>query len=242
MKTRNFKRVLVWELPVRIFHWLNVLSILVLTITGFIIADPPVLLSSAEATNLHTFGVVRFIHFVAGYVFFFNMLLRIYWSFVGNRFASWRAYWPFTKKSWENFKHVIKIDILLQNERIHDVRNISIGHNSVAALSYVVLFLLAVIQVITGFGLYEDTATWWLPKLFAWVMPLFGSDFIVRQIHHITMWAFIFFTLVHVYLVFYHDWLEGRGEVSSMFSGYKFVSEERIHAEKEAISTSESEK
>ena len=53
--------------------------------------------------------------------------------------------------------------------------------------------------------------------------PLFGGDFIVRTIHHIAMWVFIFFSLVHVYLVFYHDWLEGRGEVSSMFGGYKFV-------------------
>ena len=61
MKTKNFKRVMVWELPVRFFHWLNVLTIIVLTITGFLIANPPALLSSAEATNLQTFGIVRFI-------------------------------------------------------------------------------------------------------------------------------------------------------------------------------------
>ena len=50
----------------------------------------------------------------------------------------------------------------------------------------------------------------------------------VRTIHHVATWLFILFTLIHVYLVFYHDWLEGRGEVSSMFGGYKFVSEERL--------------
>ena len=86
METRNFKRVMVWELPVRIFHWINVLAIIVLTITGFLIANPPALLSSAEATNLHTFGIIRVIHFIAAYIFFFNMLMRIYWSFVGNQF------------------------------------------------------------------------------------------------------------------------------------------------------------
>jgi Ni/Fe-hydrogenase 1 B-type cytochrome subunit len=42
------------------------------------------------------------------------------------------------------------------------------------------------------------------------------------------MWGFIFFSLIHIYLVFYHDWLEGRGEVSSMFGGYKFVRRKRI--------------
>ena len=53
----------------------------------------------------------------------------------------------------------------------------------------------------------------------------------VRTIHHIATWFFILFTLIHVYLVFYHDWLEGRGEVSSMFGGYKFVQEDRLTKE-----------
>ncbi|MBT8385203.1 MAG: Ni/Fe-hydrogenase, b-type cytochrome subunit [Bacteroidia bacterium] len=228
METRNFKRVMVWELPVRIFHWLNVLSILVLVVTGFLIANPPALLSSAEATNLHSFGIVRFIHFTAAYIFFFVMILRIYWAFVGNRFSSWRAFWPFSKKMWNNFWHVLKIDIMLLNEKEENLSNISIGHNSVATLSYIAMFFLALIQVFTGFALYADLSSWWLPKLFTWVIPLFGGDFLVRTIHHITMWLFIFFSMVHVYLVFYHDWLEGRGEVSSMFGGYKFVCESRI--------------
>lgn len=228
MKTKNFKRVMVWELPVRFFHWVNVLSVLVLTATGFIIANPPALQSSAEATNLHLFGIVRFIHFGAAYIFFFNMILRIYWSFVGNQFASWRAFWPFSKKRWNNFWHVLKMDILLLNEDHPDVRNISIGHNSVASFSYLALFFIALISIFTGFALYADTSSWWLPKLFSWVTPLLGSDFTVRTIHHIAMWGFILFTLVHVYLVFYHDWLEGRGEVSSMIGGYKFVRKDRI--------------
>ena len=228
MKTKNFKRVMVWELPVRFFHWINVLTIIVLTLTGFLIANPPALISSAEATNLHSFGIVRFIHFTAAYIFFFNMILRIYWSFVGNQFASWKAFWPFSKKMWNNFWHVVKIDVLLLNEEKRDVKNISIGHNSVATTSYIAMFFIAIIQVCTGFALYADMSSWWLPKLFSWVVPLFGGDFMVRTIHHITMWAFILFSLVHIYLVFYHDWLEGRGEVSSMFGGYKFVREDRI--------------
>ena len=228
METKNFKRVMVWEMPVRFFHWINVLSVVVLTVTGFIIANPPALHSSAEATNLHLFGMVRFIHFGAAYIFFFNMILRIYWSFVGNQFASWRAFWPFSKKMWNNFWHVLKIDIMLLNEDHPDVKNISIGHNSVAAFSYLALFVIALISIFTGFALYADTSSWWLPKLFSWVTPMFGGDFMVRTIHHIAMWGFILFTLVHVYLVFYHDWLDGRGEVSSMFGGYKFVRDDRM--------------
>ncbi len=232
---RNFKRVYVWELPVRIFHWLNVLALFVLVLTGFLIANPPALLSSAEATNLHSFGIIRFIHFTAAYLFFFVMILRIYWAFVGNRFSNWRAFWPFTKKNWNNFWHVMKIDIMLMNEKEEDVTKISIGHNSVATLSYLIMFVLAVVQVFTGFGLYADMSSWWLPKMFSWVVPFFGGDFMVRNIHHAAMWLFIFFAMVHVYLVFYHDWLEGRGEVSSIFGGYKFVSDERLKHAKEEV-------
>ena len=113
----------------------------------------------------------------------------------------------------KNILHVLKVDILLQHDKTEDVRNISVGHNAVAAISYVGLFVVAVVQVITGFGLYSEMSGWWLADLFGWVVPLFGGDFMVRTIHHIATWLFIFFTLIHVYLVFYHDWLEGRGEV-----------------------------
>jgi len=235
METRNFKRVMVWEAPVRFFHWLNVLAVVVLTITGFLIANPPAILSSAEATNLHTFGVIRFIHFIAAYLFFFVMLMRIYWAFAGNQFASWKAFWPFHKKMWNKFWRVMKIDIMLLNEEEEDLTNISIGHNSVATFSYLVMFFIALVSIFTGFALYADLSSWWLPKLFKWVIPLFGGDFIVRTIHHIVMWLFIFFAMVHVYLVFYHDWLEGRGEVSSMFGGYKFVRERRIKKPNEDV-------
>ena len=157
------------------------------------------------------------------------MILRIYWSFVGNKFSSIRAFWPFSKKMFHNFLHVIKVDVFLKNEKHPDIKDVSVGHNSVAALSYLILFIIALVQIFTGFGLYAANATWWLPKLFSWVVPFFGGDFIVRTIHHFATWAFILFTLIHVYLVFYHDWLEGRGEVSSMFGGYKFVCDKRIH-------------
>jgi Ni/Fe-hydrogenase 1 B-type cytochrome subunit len=66
----------------------------------------------------------------------------------------------------------------------------------------------------------------WLPRLFTWVTPILGSDFAVRQWHHAAMWFFVLFALVHVYLVGYHDYVEGRGTVSSMWGGWKFRREE----------------
>jgi len=228
IQTNDFKRVLVWELPVRLFHWLNALCITVLAITGFIIANPPAIMSSAEAIDSYWFGTVRVIHFIAAYVFLANTIVRVYWAFKGNYYSNWRAFIPYSKSARRNILHVLKVDILLQNEEKEVLKNISVGHNYVASFSYLVLFLLALVQIFTGFGLYAPTSGWWLPKLFAWVPDLFGGDAQTRFVHHISTWLFIIFTLIHVYLVFYHDWLEGRGESSSMVSGYKFVRKGRI--------------
>ena len=230
-RTYDFKRVLVWELPVRIFHWLNVLCITVLGVTGFIIADPPALMSTAEASESYWFGTVRMIHFITAYIFLLNYIGRIYWAYKGNYYSNWRRFFPFSKKARSNIKYVLKVDILLQNEEKEVLDNISVGHNYLASLSYIILFLLAYVQIFTGFGLYAPTSGWWLPKLFAWVPYVLGDEMTTRFVHHMSSWLFIIFTLVHVYLVFYHDWVEGRGETSSMISGYKFVRKERVHGE-----------
>ena len=58
------------------------------------------------------FGNVRFLHFVAAYVFFFNFPFRIYWGFVGNRYASWKNFILYRKKQWKEIKQVIAVDIL----------------------------------------------------------------------------------------------------------------------------------
>ena len=102
MKSRKKRltEVYVWELPVRIYHWVNALCIVILCITGFIIADPPAILNASEAYFSYWFGIVRFIHFIAAFVFFFNFVFRLYWVFVGNRFARWTNFIPLKKSQW----------------------------------------------------------------------------------------------------------------------------------------------
>ncbi|MCE2937065.1 MAG: Ni/Fe-hydrogenase, b-type cytochrome subunit [Cyclobacteriaceae bacterium] len=219
---KNLRRVFVWELPVRVYHWVNALCILVLIGTGFIIGDPPAILTGREAYQNYWFGTTRFIHFLAAYVFLFNFAFRIYWGFVGNQFASWRNFIPTSKKFFSDMWMVMKTDIFMTKREEEK----SIGHNRLAGAIYFLTFIAFGIQCLTGFGLYAAMSDWWLPNLFTWVAPLFGGDFMLRQIHHWAMWFFILFTVIHVYLVFYHDYVEGRGELSSMAGGWKFIEEE----------------
>lgn len=226
--TYNYKRVYVWELAVRFFHWLTVLSLIVLVITGFIIADPPAFNINVEATNSYWFGYIRLIHFSFAYILIANLVFRLYWAFAGNQFANWRNFVPYTGKHWQNIAHVLKVDILLMKDKNHKLSDISIGHNSLAAFSYFLMTLLFFLQAITGLALLADTSGWWFPKMFHWIVPLLGGDIPTRYIHHISTWFFLVFVVVHVYLVLYHDYEEARGEASSMISGFKFVRAERF--------------
>ena len=63
----------------------------------------------------------------------------------------------------------------------------------------------------------------WFPKLFTWVVPLMGGGVVVRQWHHVMTWMLLVFTGFHIYLSWYHDYLEGRGTMSSMIGGWKFI-------------------
>ncbi|MDD8018381.1 MAG: Ni/Fe-hydrogenase, b-type cytochrome subunit [Bacteroidota bacterium] len=219
MENALIRRVYVWQLPVRMYHWVNALSVLLLASTGYLIGHPFAVQSGTEAYNNYWFGTVRFIHFVSAFFFFFNFLFRLYWGFVGNKFARWRNFIPHRKEQFAEMNEVLKVDIL--QAKIKPLE--SIGHNSLAGATYFLTFLAFLFQSITGFGMYAAMSNATLPHLFSWIVPMMGGDFAVRQWHHMMMWFFIIFAMIHIYLVFYHDYVEGRGIISSMAGGWKFI-------------------
>jgi Ni/Fe-hydrogenase 1 B-type cytochrome subunit len=219
MEHVDIRRVYVWELPVRFYHMVNAVAVVVLAVTGYLIGAPPAIQQAREASFSYWFGWVRFIHFVAAFVFFFNFVVRIYWGFVGNRWARWSEFLPFRKDQRREALEVLKVDIL----QARGTRIESVGHNPIAGFTYFLTFLAFLFQCVTGFGLYAAMSHAWLPGLFKWIVPLMGGDFAVRQWHHVLTWFFVVFSMIHVYLVSYHDWLEGRGVLSSMVGGWKFI-------------------
>ncbi len=218
-KIQEYNQVYVWELPVRLLHWLNFATTLVLITTGFLIADPPALQSSREASSLFGFGGVRFIHFMAGYVFLLGFAGRMYWGFAGNQFVRWRNFLPLTGRKWKEVWKVICLDVL----QICKLPVESVASNALAGIIYASVFLLMLFQIVTGFALYAGMSHGGFAGLFSWVIPLAGSEAVVRQWHHLASWLFIVFILGHVYLSFYHDYLEGRGTISSIVGGWKFI-------------------
>ena len=225
--TATFERLYVWERPVRLYHWVTVAGMVVLVATGLLIGAPLAFASSGDASSNSWFGVVRMLHFSAGFIATFALVIRIYWMFAGNQWARWDNFYPLTprllKKQVSGALKVIEADILQIRVKPYDF----VGHNGLAAWSYGAIFLLTIFQIVTGFGLYAPMSTWWFPDLFRWVVPLMGGDATVRMWHHLAMWAFVIFTMIHVYLLVFHDYTEGHGEISSMVSGARLVPRDR---------------
>jgi Ni/Fe-hydrogenase 1 B-type cytochrome subunit len=215
----EYRQVYVWELPVRVYHWINAVAMVGLCVTGYLIGAPIRAFYAAEAYQQYWFGCVRFVHFVCAAIYMFNFAARIYWGFVGNKYARWYNYFPITSAQRQEIVDVIKADVL--QVKLHG--SLSIGHNAMAALTYFFTFLAFIFQSITGLALYSSMSTSWFPRLFRWIVPLMGGEFGVRFWHHTFLWFFVCFIIVHVYLAFYHDYIEGRGTVSSIIGGWKFI-------------------
>lgn len=219
VRKRNLREVYVWQLPVRFFHWINALAIIVLCVTGYIIGDPPAIQHNTEAIHNYWFGYVRLTHLAFGMIFVVNIAFRVYWAFAGNHFARWNNFIPLTRAQWKSIFETLRVDILLLTDKpVYDI-----GHNSLAATTYFGLFVLSLAQAATGFMMMFVTTNNLAEPLTTWGLEHLNGFFVVRQIHHFLMWAFVIFMVIHVYLVFYHDYIERNGIASSMIGGWKFI-------------------
>lgn len=210
-------KVYVWQLPVRIFHWVNMLAIFLLMGTGIYIGKPfAAAIIPEEAYYSNLMGWMRYIHFFAAFLFTGNLLFRLYWVLKGNKFATSN---PFRGIFWKEIFETVKFYLFLKNKKPH-----YIGHNPLAQLSYwIFIGLGSLIVMLTGFYMYFEPQqdSFWA-KLFGLVPYLFGGDsYTLRSWHHLAAWGFMLFIVIHVYMAFRDDYLERNGSVSSMITGYK---------------------
>ena len=218
------QNVYVWEIPVRITHWVTVICIGILTVTGIYIAFP-FIGTTGDATNQYLMGDIRFIHFVTAFVFTMSVLFRIYWMFLGNRWASWRQFLPTKAARRRGIRRMLAFYLFLRQKA-----PAVIGHNPLAGLAYAVVFLLFLIQILTGFALYSlpfAGGVW--PAAFGWINLLLGVQ-PIRLIHDIIMWLILAFMVHHVYTAILIDIEERSGLVSSIITGFKSFTRHQLEA------------
>lgn len=213
------RRLYVWEVPVRLTHWVNVVSIALLSFTGYYIGNPYIAVSEREVYGLYFMGLMRFLHFATAIVFTVSVGIRTYWAFVGNEWASWRGLFPFlTREGRQNIGEALRYYLFLRREPPEVT-----GHNALAGMTYMFIVIFYFTQMLTGyalFGVLHPTSIWW--PLLGWIFRVMDVQ-TVRLIHHLVMYLILAFVVHHVYAAWLVDMEEGNGLMSSIFSGFKFM-------------------
>jgi Ni/Fe-hydrogenase 1 B-type cytochrome subunit len=216
---RQVRSIYVYEAPVRLWHWINALAMVVLAVTGYFIGTP-LPTQPGEAATHFLMGYIRFAHFAAAYIFAVGLLGRIYWAFVGNRHARQIFMLPITNKHWwsEVFFEVRWYLFLEKHPKKY------VGHNPMAQLMMFFFFtILAVGMVFTGFAIYSEGAGLgsWQDSLFGWVIPALGGSMQVHNLHRLGMWIMMTFAIVHIYAAIREDIMSRQSLISTMISGWR---------------------
>ena len=211
--------VYVFEVPVRIWHWVHALSITVLAITGYLIANPLASMSG-EASDSFLMGNIRLVHFIAAMVFAVGLVVRLYWAVVGNRYARGMLIPPiWDGEYWRRMWHEVKMYLFL-TRKVAKYR----GHNPLAMM-FMWLFnvAFAIFMICTGFALYSQGtgAGSWADVMFGWVFVIEPSSQTVHMWHLMGMWLMVAFAIVHVYMVIRADAVSRQNGISAMIDGYR---------------------
>ena len=210
--------VYVWEVPVRITHWLIALSLFVLSATGLYIGRP-FMTVPGEAGQWFVMGWMRIIHFYAAIVFTCAVIARVIWMFTGNKYARWDKFLAVHGVR----RHGVLPTVFFYSF-LRDKPAAYVGHNPVAGSAYLLVFGLYFLAIGTGLVMWAPSAEVGSPlRWFAPLATLFGGFQIARWIHHVVMWLLLGFTLHHVYSAILVAAIEKNGTIDSIFAGYKWV-------------------
>lgn len=232
----NLKSYRVWDAPTRWFHWINAISVVALVVVGYLIL-------SGRGLEIPRTGSLKLktIHTWIGYVFVINLLIRLGWAFVGNRYARWRAILPCGRGYLTALVAHIKA---LFSRRPPQY----LGHNPLARLSVTAMLILITVLAVTGLVLggtdlfYPPIGKWiarWVaapgidpatlvpgaPNMVdkaAWEsMQAFRKPFILCHLY--SFYALLIVAGLHILGVVITEIREDGNLVSATFSGRKII-------------------
>jgi Ni/Fe-hydrogenase b-type cytochrome subunit len=217
-RPEDWVRVPVWPATLRWLHWLNLAAIVALTMTGFYIANPTFM--SASPTNTSTgffMGYARLVHYAVAWAWITIGAIRLYLLFFSrDRYVRWPTLWPLkSTRDVRNMGRTLSAYLLVHP----DSAPTYVAHNPLQQISYSAVYLMALLQVITGlalYGLYNVHSGFW--RWFEIPVNWLGAPD-VRLIHYLIMLVFWVFVVLHVYLVIRADTIDRDGGLSSMVNG-----------------------
>ena len=200
----------------RIFHWIMASQIVILFATGLLITKPMDVSIPEPVFSFTSMDLVRDIHFTSAFILCASLILRIY-GFIINKGD---RLFP---RVWEGHFYEETVDVALHYMLLKG-HHASFLRNPLARGSYAMLYVLLLIEILTGFAMYFMTNPSSMGgMLFGWVNVLVGSEMMSHYIHHYVAWFIILFAIGHLYMVIRAEFMEGESEISSMFSGKKIL-------------------
>ncbi len=119
--TMSKKMVLVWDFPVRVFHWLLVISFVGAWLT-----------SESEAQQM--------LHYAFGYAAVMLVLFRVFWGVIGTKYAQFKQFIKGPRATIHHFK------LMLTGKQPE-----GLGHNPAGALAMLALMVLILLIGLTGY-------------------------------------------------------------------------------------------
>lgn len=129
------RKILVWDVPVRVFHWLMVLSFAGAYIT-------------AESEQW------RLLHVTLGYTMAGLVAFRILWGLLGTRYARFSSF-------IRGPKIVARYFVAMVRRRPEHY----VGHNPVGALAIIAMLGLTLAIAASGWAIYNDIGADWLEEV-----------------------------------------------------------------------------
>ncbi|MBA6253974.1 MULTISPECIES: cytochrome b/b6 domain-containing protein [unclassified Colwellia] len=229
-------KTFVWSRNIRLFHWLNVLSVLLLIVIGSVIYFGKDLGISTEGKIL-----LKTIHVCVGYVFAANLIFRIILGFIGKGYERWGQTLPFNKVFKQELADFKK-----------DKNKTFKGHSPLGKLMVGALMLSLSIQMISGlviagtdiyyppFGQYfasniaQDKSQVSLIKPYSKENVDADAYKEMRNVRKpfITAHVYSFYFLLlliplHILAVFFAERREKHSIVSSMIHGFKYLPKDK---------------
>jgi Ni,Fe-hydrogenase I cytochrome b subunit len=210
----------VWDWQTRVLHWVNAILIISLALLMF------------GKEGMEMLGVpkplrspMNTIHAYLGYIFVCTFTLRIIWAFLGNRYARWSDIIPFRAEQ----RRAIGQNIRWYLGGFKGAPARIVGHDPLASLFYIALFIVLACQALSGLTL-AGVELHMFPG-----SAVFGGlgehaaeavEEVAEEIHEFGLWFIIFFIAAHLIGLVVHEVKEKTGLFSSMIHGRKYLPRE----------------
>jgi cytochrome b len=180
-------RTRIWDLPTRLFHWLLAALVIFSFTTGKLGGDWLIW------------------HFRSGYAIASLLLFRLFWGFVGSRYARFTSFLPSPSRIWTT----------LRSKKAG--ARVSAGHSGIGTLSVYALLIVLMLQVVTGLFTNDGSFTEG-----PWVK--FVSEAVSNRlstIHYYNHWLIVGLTALHVAAIAYYLLSRKEDLLTPMLTGDK---------------------